>query len=60
MVQSILRRTDMVIMSMESYENAMCQFSVYKDVERSEKQIEDGQVKDARTTLRDMRAKYDL
>ncbi len=50
----------MVIMSMESYENAVRQFSVYKDVRRSEKQIEDGQVKDAKTALRDMRAKYDL
>ena len=41
---------DMVIMSME----------IYRDIEISEKQIEAGQVKDARTALRETRAKYGL
>ena len=51
---------DMVIMSMEAYENSMCQFSMYKDIEISEKQIANGQVKDARTALQDIRKKYGL
>lgn len=51
---------DMVIMSMEMYENIMHRLSVYRDIDLSEQQIEDGQVKDARTALREMRAKYGL
>ncbi|MCM1187443.1 MAG: type II toxin-antitoxin system Phd/YefM family antitoxin [Lachnoclostridium sp.] len=51
---------DMVIMSMEIYENVMHRFSVYKDIELSEQQIENKQVKDARTALTEMRAKYGL
>ena len=51
---------DMVIMSMEMYESTMRQFSLYQDIQRSEKQIENGQVKDAKTALTGMRAKYGL
>jgi prevent-host-death family protein len=51
---------DMVIMSMESYESTMRQATMYRDIEISEKQIEAGQTKDARTALREMRTKYDL
>lgn len=51
---------DMVIMSMETYESAMHRFSVYKDVEVSEQQLERGQTRDARTALSGMRAKYGL
>lgn len=51
---------DMVIMSMEIYESVMRQFAMYKDIELSEKQIANGQVKDARTALAEMREKYDL
>ena len=51
---------DMVIMSMEIYESVMQRFSMYKDIEVSEKQIETGQVQDARIALRDMRGKYGL
>lgn len=51
---------DMVIMSMEMYESTMRQFSLYQDIQRSEKQIEDGQVKDAKAALTGMRAKYGL
>ena len=51
---------DMVIMSMEIYESAMKQLAMYRDIEISEKQIETGQVKDARTALRETRAKYGL
>lgn len=51
---------DMVIMSMEFYESTMKQSTIYRDVEISEKQIEAGEVKDARTALRETRAKYGL
>ena len=51
---------DMVIMSMEIYESTMRQIAMYRDIEMSEKQIETGRVKDARTALRETRAKYGL
>ena len=51
---------DMVIMSMEIYESVMQRFSMYKDIEVSEKQIETGQVQGARVGLREMRGKYGL
>ena len=51
---------DMVIMSMEIYENTMRQLSMYRDIEISEKQLETGQTKDARTALAEMRANYGL
>ena len=51
---------DMVIMSMEIYESVMQRFSMYKDIEVSERQIETGQVQDARIALREMRGKYGL
>ena len=51
---------DMVIMSMEIYESTMKQLTMYRDIEISEKQIEAGQVKDARTALRETRVKYGL
>ena len=51
---------DMVIMSMENYEATMRQIAMYRDIEISEKQIESGQVKDARAALRETRAKYGL
>lgn len=51
---------DMVIMSMEIYEATMKQITMYRDIEISEKQIETGQIKDARTALREKRGKYGL
>ena len=48
---------DMVIMSMEIYENTMKKLAMYRDIEISEQQIEKGQVKDARASLRETRAK---
>ncbi len=51
---------DMVIMSMEIYENTMCRLSVYRDVEVSERQIETGHVRDARAALNGMRKKYGI
>ena len=51
---------DMVIMSMEIYESAMRQLFMLQNIELSEKQIENGQIKDARTALTEMRSKYSL
>lgn len=51
---------DMVIMSMENYESTMKQLTMYRDIEISERQIEAGQVKDARKALGEMRTKYGL
>ena len=51
---------DMVIMSMEIYENIMRQLSMYRDIEISEKQIENRQIEDAKTALTEMRTKYGL
>lgn len=51
---------DMVIMSMEIYEGTMRRLSMYQDIEISEKQIENGQIKDAKTALVEMRSKYGI
>ena len=51
---------DMVIMSMENYENIMRQLAIYGDIEISEKQLKNGQIKDARSALADTRAKYGI
>lgn len=51
---------DMVIMSMEIYESTMRHLTMYKDIERSEQQMEEGQIKDARTALAGMRNKYGI
>ena len=51
---------DMVIMSMENYESIMKQFTMYRDIEISEKQIETGLVEHAKMALRETRDKYGL
>ncbi len=51
---------DMVIMSMEIFENTMSRLSMYQDIEISEAQITTGKVKDARAALRETRAKYGI
>lgn len=51
---------DMVIMSMEIYESTMRQLSVYRNIEISEKQIEEGKIKDAEKALKEKREKYGL
>ena len=55
-----LSKMNKVIMSMENYESTMKQLTMYQDIEISERQIEAGQVKDARKALGEMRAKYSL
>ena len=51
---------DMVIMSMENYENTIQRLNVYRELEISEQQISEGRTKDARSSLSSMRAKYGL
>ncbi|MCI8861224.1 MAG: type II toxin-antitoxin system Phd/YefM family antitoxin [Lachnospiraceae bacterium] len=51
---------DMVIMSMETYEETMKQVNFYRKLEISEKQIENGEVKDARASLASMRKRYGI
>lgn len=51
---------DMVIMSMENYENVMNRLAIYRDIAASEKHLANGQIKDARSALADTRAKSDM
>ncbi len=51
---------DMVIMSMEIYEELIKKINLYKELEISEKQIEEGKIKDANVSLSSLRKKYDL
>ncbi len=51
---------DMVIMSMEIYENTMSQISMYRDLEISAIQKAEGKVKSARKSLEEMKVKYGL
>lgn len=51
---------DMVIMSVENYEQTMRQLSMYRNLEISEQQIREGRTKDARSSLNSMREKYAL
>jgi PHD/YefM family antitoxin component YafN of YafNO toxin-antitoxin module len=51
---------DMVIMSMENYEEMFRRLSVYREVEISEQNITEGRTKDARSSLSSMRSKYGL
>lgn len=51
---------NMVIMSMEAYEEAMKKIDIYRNIEISEEQVKNDQVKDAKKSLENMRAKYEL
>lgn len=51
---------DMVIMSVESFENTMKQLNMYKEIEISEKQIAEGKTKDARESLASLKERYGL
>lgn len=51
---------DMVIMSMDVYEQNMKQLNMYRELEISEKQIKEGKTKAARTSLAAMRENYEL
>lgn len=51
---------DMVIMSMEAYEETMKKLDMYRNIEISEEQVKKGQTKDAKKSLENMRKKYEL
>ena len=51
---------DMVIMSMEVYEEISRQCSMYRDIELSEQQIKNGKTKDAKKALESVRKKAGL
>lgn len=51
---------DMVLMSIELYESTQKKLKMYSEIELSEQQIKNGNVKDARTALSSIREKYDL
>lgn len=51
---------DMVIMSMEAFENNMLKGQIYQQLELSEKQVEEGRTKDAAKSLQAVREKYGL
>jgi len=51
---------DMVIMSIETYENTMRQLEMYQQILLSEKNIEEGKNKDVHRSLLEMRERYGL
>ena len=51
---------DMVIMSVENYDQTVRQLSMYRDLEISEQQINEGNTEDARSLLNSIREKYAL
>lgn len=51
---------DMVLMSMETYEAQYNRERIYRELEVSERQIEEGKIQDARQALRALRDKYAL
>lgn len=51
---------DMVIMSIDIYEDTMKRLNLYRELELSELQIKENKTKDARTSLTSIREKYEL
>lgn len=51
---------DMVLMSMEAYEEAFLKLKLYRELEISEQQIQEGKVMDAKDSLARLREKYEL
>ena len=51
---------DMVIMSMEVFENLNQKLEMYKSLAISEKQINDGEILDAKKSIKNLKEKYDL
>lgn len=51
---------DMVLMSMETFEDIYRMVQIYRDIEISENQIAEGKTKDAVQALSDLRKKYGL
>lgn len=51
---------DMVIMSMEAYEERMRMLDVYAKLSEAEEQIKAGKVRKAGDSIKELREKYDL
>ena len=51
---------DMVIMSIENYESMVEKMKMYEDIQISEKQVQSGQVGDAKLLINETRQKYGL
>ena len=51
---------DMVIMSMEVFENLNKKLEMYNSLAISEKQIKDGEILDAKKSIKNLKEKYDL
>lgn len=51
---------DMVIMSMETYEQRMNREKMYRELEISERQISEGKVMDAQESIARLKAKYGI
>lgn len=51
---------DMVLMSMESFEEMHQREKLYRELEISEQQIKEGKTRDARVALSELREKYGL
>lgn len=51
---------DMVIMSIEVYENSLKRLNIYRELLLSESQIENGETKEARQSLISLKKKYSL
>lgn len=51
---------DMVLMSMDVYEQNMKQLNFYRELEISERQIQEGKTNDARKSLESIREQYGL
>ncbi len=51
---------DMVIMSMETYENVASKLKMYQTLLESEQQIKNGEVLEATEALKALKEKYDL
>ena len=51
---------DMVIMSIETYETTMKQLEMYQQILLSEQHIQEGRIKDANQSLKEMRERYGL
>ena len=51
---------DMVLMSMEAYEESLRRLNIYRELALSEKEFEEGKYRDASAALKDLRTKYEL
>lgn len=51
---------ELVVMSMETYEEQLRRLEFYQELAISEKQFDEGKIKEAREALSELRAKYAL